>query len=358
MKILFLATDAYGINGGIAKFNRDLIEAISSYVKCSEVIMLSIHSSKPAPKNLKLNYFPAQRKSKISYVLHSIKQSLTLRKHDVIICGHIHLIPVAYAAHLLSGAPIFLIVHGLEAWQKTASIITNILVKKINGYISVSAFTEKRFLAWAGLIERGYIFPNCVDIDVYTPGPKRVDLMERYHLKCRRVILTVARLASNERFKGIDEVLDVFSEILKIDDELTYLICGDGDDKIRFQEKVARLGLQDHVIFSGFIDESEKVDHYRLADVFVMPGKAEGFGIVYLEAMACGVPVIGSTLDGSQETLMQGRLGALVDPSNSRELKSAILEALNKPKLVPREQLKFFSFQSFEKRCHAFLERI
>ena len=90
-------------------------------------------------------------------------------------------------------------------------------------------------------------------------------------------------------------------------------------------------------------------DHYNLADCFAMPGYGEGFGIVYLEAMACGIPTVGSKLDGSKEALLNGRLGELVHPQNSNELMNAILKCIKKPIRV-NPKLEFFSEQNFQKR--------
>jgi glycosyltransferase involved in cell wall biosynthesis len=91
------------------------------------------------------------------------------------------------------------------------------------------------------------------------------------------------------------------------------MIVGDGDDRGRLEEKVKSLGLSQQVIFAGKILEHEKASHYCLADAYVMPSHGEGFGIVFLEALACGVPVIGSKVDGSREALLDGQLGRLVD---------------------------------------------
>ena len=75
----------------------------------------------------------------------------------------------------------------------------------------------------------------------------------------------------------------------------------------------------------GLISEVEKADHYRLADAYVMPGWGEGFGIVYLEAMACGMPVVASKIDGSREAVRHGALGILVDPSDQEDIKAMFL---------------------------------
>jgi glycosyltransferase involved in cell wall biosynthesis len=85
-------------------------------------------------------------------------------------------------------------------------------------------------------------------------------------------------------------------------------------DRRCLQEKARSLGVHGRVVFAGYVPESEKADHYRLADAYVMPGRGEGFGIVYLEALACGVPVVASEVDGSREAVREGALGILVDP--------------------------------------------
>ena len=86
-----------------------------------------------------------------------------------------------------------------------------------------------------------------------------------------------------------------------------------------------------------------------------MPSKGEGFGIVLLEAMACGIPVMASKIDGSYEALLQGKLGVVVDPRNSESVIQGIKEILTCPKVVPAE-LDYFSFENFEKRCHSILD--
>src|SRR2546427_8512593 len=136
--------------------------------------------------------------------------------------------------------------------------------------------------------------------------------------------------------------------------DLMYLILGDGDDRIRLQEKARTRGLDRHVNFGGFIPEEQKADHLRVADAFVMPGRGEGFGIVYLEAMACGIPVVASKADASREAVLDGRLGVLADPGEPEEIRSAIKEALARPRVLEK-QLEYFSFERFVERWHALL---
>jgi glycogen synthase len=105
-------------------------------------------------------------------------------------------------------------------------------------------------------------------------------------------------------------------------------------------------------VFAGFVPEEEKADHYRLADAFVMPGRGEGFGIVYLEALACGLPIVASSLDASSEVVLNSNFGRVVNPDRPHELKAAcvdLLGASERERTVPRE-LATFSLSSFKAR--------
>jgi hypothetical protein len=150
-------------------------------------------------------------------------------------------------------------------------------------------------------ISRGFILPNCVDLGRFQPQERDLVLISRYGLKSAIGMLTVARLATEERYKGIDEVIDIVPRLVRQLPDLRYLIVGDGSDRARLEAKVRSRGLSDLIIFAGRIPEAEKVAHYNLADVYVMPSHGEGFGIALIKAAACGLPVVGSSVDGSRE---------------------------------------------------------
>jgi glycosyltransferase involved in cell wall biosynthesis len=140
--------------------------------------------------------------------------------------------------------------------------------------------------------------------------------------------------------------------------DLIYMIAGDGSDRARLETKARELGIADRVIFTGFICEHEKVDHYRLARAFALPGWGEGFGIVLLEAMACGVPVLGSTLDGTRDALLDGALGLLVNPHDHADLERGILETLRRPLGIVPAGLSYFSLARFQDRLAAIIKII
>jgi phosphatidyl-myo-inositol dimannoside synthase len=142
---------------------------------------------------------------------------------------------------------------------------------------------------------------------------------------------------------------------------IAYLIVGDGPDRGRLERKARDLGVEERVIFAGRISEEEKPDHYRLADAYVMPSSGEGFGIVYLEALACGIPVIGSKIDGSRDALRDGRLGILINPRDNAELRGAILKTLaEKGSGIEsrRNGVEYFSTERFCQRVFEIIDAI
>jgi glycosyltransferase involved in cell wall biosynthesis len=184
--------------------------------------------------------------------------------------------------------------------------------------------------------------------------PRNRELAARYHLENKRVLMTLGRVEAAERYKGFDEVLEIMPEL---EDDIAYVIAGGGNDVPRLQRKAAALGVAERVVFTGLLPEHEKADLYNLADVYVMPSRGEGFGFVLLEAMACGVPVIASRLDGGREAVRGGALGQLVDPTNPAEIRIAIEDALRTEKRIP-DGLDYFSFANFEQRTHAIIDSL
>jgi len=285
-------------------------------------------------------------------------QLLRDRDFGIVVCGHINLLAVAWLASRFLRAPLVLIVHGIEAWKPTGKRSVDRLVSKVDFVIAVSNATKQRFLEWSHLNEAAaYVLPNSIDLERFHPLGKDPSLLQKHGLEHKRILMTLGRLTARERYKGFDEVLEVLPDLIKEFPDLAYLIVGSGDDLERLRKKAARIGLRERVIFAGQVSEDDKVDYYNLADAFLMPGRGEGFGIVLLEAMACGLPVLASILDGSREALRDGELGVLVDPRNPEDLKRGIREVLARPKNVP-PGLEYFSFARYQERVHHILNSI
>lgn len=348
MNILFLATDAYGGHGGIAYYNRCLADALAEMPAVSQITMLPRlvkHLAANVPA--KVNFVARAAGSKRRYLQALAAQLFT--PCQLVVCGHINLLPLATAASMLKRVPLVLQVHGIDVWQPP-KVLHRLCMRRVTVVWTVSNFTRERMNTWARLPASRYtVIPNTIHLERYGMAPKRSDLLQRYGLQGKKVILTLARLDARERYKGIDEILQALPSLLQQEPGLCYLIAGDGDDQQRLAAKARDLGVADRVIFAGYVPEAEKADMLRLADVFAMPGRGEGFGIVYLEAMACGIPVVGSLLDGSRDALKNGELGQLVNPDDPASLKAGLLQALQSPQQIPHG-LAAFAWPTFFKR--------
>jgi len=359
MNILVLTTEAFGGHGGIAQYNRDLLTALCSHPRVSSataLVRLAPGALEPLPA--RLHFITEAAGSKRRFVRHAFKLA-SQQPFDLVICGHINLLPIAYAVQLAVRAPMALVVYGIEVWQAPRSPLLRALAAQLKSYISISHISSTRFAEWAGFRNpSAFILPNAINLGEYGPGPRSVELARKYNLAGKKVLLTLGRMDAAERYKGFDEILDVMPQLLQEEPRLVYVAAGDGTDRARLMEKAHALKLQDHVLFPGRIGLAEKADLYRAADAFAMPGRGEGFGFVFLEALACGIPVVASTLDGSREAVREGMLGAMVDPDNQAHLKDALLKAIRQgPGLVP-QGLHYFEFPGFEQRTHAMVDAL
>jgi glycosyltransferase involved in cell wall biosynthesis len=359
VRILLLTTDAYGGHGGIALYNRDLADALAAMPEVEEVVVL--------PRTLpfdadaipeKVRFVAHASRGLVRYV--SAAAGCSLSRFDLLICGHVNLLPLAGSLRATMRCPLVLMVYGIDVWTQPRRS-TRFWLRQVNAVWSISAVTRDRMNSWAHLSDSAYsLLPNAIHLDRYGIGPKPAELLTQYGLHGRKVVLTLARLPGAERYKGVDEILDVLPSLIEMEPSLTYVVAGDGDDRVRLEQKANLAGLRNHVVFTGFVNECEKADHFRVADVFAMPGRGEGFGFVFLEALACGVPVVGSAVDGSREALREGALGELVDPCDPESVREGILRALRKPIAVPAG-LEHFSWPAFRTRLqralHAALSR-
>lgn len=346
-----LLTDGFGGFGGIAKFNRDFLEALAGCSLVERVYALPRLIPEAIVDRIPeaIVYDRKAAGGKVAFLRRVLARARFAERVDLVICGHLHLLPAAWLISQTRGARLVLVVHGIEAWSPSPSYLANRLARRVDQVVSVSRISAERFTAWSGVpTSKVFILHNCVDLTKFKPQAPNPILLARYALQSSKVIMTVGRLESRERYKGFDEIIDVMPELLNRIPALKYLIVGDGADRTRLENKARERGVSNAVIFTGRISESEKVDHYNIADAYVMPSSGEGFGIVLIEAAACGVPIIGSAVDGSREALLQGRLGVLVDPAQPRDLIKAITTVLAQPSLRTRSVgVEKFSVDSF-----------
>jgi len=225
-----------------------------------------------------------------------------------VFCGHIKLAPLIQWLTEPLGIPYTVFTHGKEVWYPLPEAQKNALRGAADIW-TVSRYSGDR-MARVNQIprERVQVVSCVVDPARFYPGEKSPELSDRYALHNHRVLLTVARLWSGDIYKGVDVTIRALPTIIQAFPDVKYLVIGRGDDQPRLAALAEELGVSDRVIFAGFVPTPDLPDHYRLADAYIMPSQ-EGFGIVYLEAMACGIPVLAGDDDGSADPLQDGRLG-------------------------------------------------
>jgi glycosyltransferase involved in cell wall biosynthesis len=239
---------------------------------------------------------------------------------------------VALVAARLASARLTLVVHGWELiarrrrsnrwWGSRVdrvvanSRVTALAVERLLGTEPDRHFEPVRLLhpTWDHRNSTGDSERRAVAREAFGFGEKEV------------VLLTVGRMDSSERYKGHDIVLDVLPSLLGWNRNTRYLIVGQGDDRNRLARRAVELGVADHVTFAGYREDLAAC--YAACDVYVMPSTHEGFGIVFLEALANGRPVVAGGLDGSIEAVCWGELGFLCDPLTPASVEGAIRRAI------------------------------
>lgn len=250
--------------------------------------------------------------------------------------GHVNQSLLAMFLKPMVSQEIFLYAHGEEIAQdyggRLYSLCKGRFLKGLKKAVSVSRYTAGQLQSRGGPGLDVAVIPNAVDAKDFTPREKKAVLLERFGLAKKRVILTVARL---EERKGHDKVISALPQVLKAVPDAHYLVCGSGEMAGRLRRMVTDMGLDNSVSFVDYVAQDELCDVYNLADVFVMPnrrlddGVTEGFGIVFLEAGACGVPVIGGKDGGVPDAIVDGETGYLVDGGDVEAIGDRLITLLS-----------------------------
>jgi phosphatidylinositol alpha-1,6-mannosyltransferase len=247
--------------------------------------------------------------------------------------------PLAVMAPVLRGGPVDRIVastHGHEVgWSMLPGSrqVLRLIGESTDAVTYVSDYTRRRFAAAFGPHARLVHQPGGVDTDRFRPDPvRRRSIRERYGVTDREVIVCLSRLVPR---KGQDALIRAMPEIVRRVPGAVLVVVGGGPYRRTLEGLARRHGVSDRVIFTGRVPADEIVDHHRMADVFAMPCRTrgagldvEGLGIVYLEASACGVPVVAGRSGGAPETVLDGRTGLVVDGTSHSEIAESVADLL------------------------------
>lgn len=332
MKILVLAPSMGG-TGGIQNYTATLVRALREISGEKNVRLVAVPAEPiaRADGNAALG-----RMTKFRFLVSAITAAIFWRP-QLVICTHLGVSPVARSIHRITGAPYWVILHGIEVWSELSPSKVEAL-RGAQQLVAISKFTLESACARHGLEKcKSAFLPPTYSIDDSRASKKAAKVVESANMP---TVLTVGRLAASERYKGHDVVLDAWAAVLLEVPQARYIIVGDGDDRARLQERGREMGFASSVIFKGAVSSAELQSCYDECQVFALPARTEldpraprgeGFGIVFLEAMAHGKPVIGPNVGAPPEFIHDGEHGLLVDPVNPAKLAKALVELLANP---------------------------
>jgi len=363
-KILLLLPEVFSSEGGIPIIGQDLLTAIGKLKADAEpypVVIANDRAGRREPQydgHFKFTYCGSTvgsiRKARFFF---SAATAIATYRPDLVICGHANHSPICCTMKSFFKVPYVVLTYGVEVWD-IKSRSRRMGLERAALIAALSRYTRNRLLEQLDIAEdKVVIKPHSVRAS-FRPGPKPAHLVEKYSLEGKQVLMTVARLAKSEGYKGYDRVIEALAKVSRELPNVRYLLVGSGDDLPRIKGHAEAQGVVDKVIFAGYVPNRELRDYYNLCDLFVMPSKKEGLGIVFLEALACGKPVIAGGSDGSRDALLDGKLGILVDPDSVDQIAGAVVKVLKgcappdllNPEYLTRTVQEHFGFDKYCER--------
>ena len=324
--MILAATQIYGSHGGIQSYMRRLSEVLSSISRQNSRIFSAVslldNSWNPRRHARSISYhaFAAANGSRGRFV-RQILELCMCQPGQPLILGHVALAPIAYALRRAGLIRTYIVVlHGVEAWKRLR-MAERVGCRSADRIVATTQFTRERFCRENGLErDRVSIVPLAIErANLEPPSLPAPD--GRRPLR----VLFVGRLWSLERYKGVDELIEAIALLQSCEPGAVQLeIVGEGDDLERLKSKTQMLQVNCAVTFSGALNDSELAARYRACDLFALPSKAEGFGIVFLEAMSYGKPCVAAASGGAPEVIANGRDGFLVPYGDVAELASCL----------------------------------
>lgn len=357
MKAVLLAPEIAARDGGIQRILRLYLAALADDPRVTNITLVALNDT-PA----QLAALPLLAVSKISgKPLHtsgcSGSKAKFLRetwRHCAgarrVVCGHLAQLPVAALA-ARPGATIGLVAHGIEVWPRF-SVIARLAATRAHHIFCVSTYTRDRIAAHhPGLEARAIVVPNAIDPAVLSTPPPEPPPAGR-----PPVILCVGRLSASDFYKGYDLLLRAFARLPapSAPDAPRLRYVGDGDDRPRLELLARDLGVSDRVEFSGRLTDPELLHAFADCTCFALPSTGEGFGLVYLEALAAGRPCVGVAATAVPELITPdaGLLARPNDPADLAEKLAACLSHSWSPAALREIAMRYHPVQ-FARRLRA-----
>ncbi len=357
MKLLYLGLKIFSATGGIEQVNKNWLFALSNLADKGKLSFkaISLYDQASDDRYVHPLNFNGFNNNPFLFGLSTIWNSFS---SNVIVISHLNLSLFALIAKLVNPRlKIIVQLHGIEAWANLSGVQERLL-NQANKILAVSEFTRNMVLSkYPKLRDKIIVFNNSLN------GIAKYEFNELERNKFRsklnledhqKLIITIGRLLNTEAYKGYDKTIEAISRLQN--NNVVFHIIGKSEEieKLRIQNLINKNNLQTQVKLIGFVNDDELKWYYQAADLFVMPSKGEGFGLVFIDAMANGLRVIGGNADGSVDAISSFSESYLVNPDDVNEIANSISIALNS-KWSSNEKIKLsqkcnelFSAEKFE----------
>ena len=321
--------------GGVQRAGRHLAAVLTEFAgsRGMECRLLSLNDS-PELHRMVLGgrefVFTGCDRSKGRFAMTAIRTAR--RKAKLVVAAHPNLGPVVQAMKFVAPRMKSIIcTHGVDVWEPLSGLRRRAL-RRSNLVLAPSRDTAEHVATEQGVARvRIRVLPWALDPQfeaLLAPGARTAPPRE---FPAGRVILTVGRWLATERYKGMDTLITALPRLLTRWPELQLVLVGTGDDRAWLEDLTEKNGVLRHVHFLTGLNYSELAACYSACEIFALPSRGEGFGLVYLEAMACGKPVIGGAHGGAPEIIEDGVTGYVVPHGDPIHLATCIEALLKDP---------------------------
>jgi phosphatidylinositol alpha-1,6-mannosyltransferase len=337
--------------GGIQAVNRLIMDVAESTTQPSSVV--SLHDSPGASWTERWPDAICASGSRLRFTLGALAR-LRHARGSVILVTHVSLVPIGRLIKHISNGKLLIFLYGVEAWEPL-SPLTRWGLKGCDLLVAISQYTLTQFRAQNPIL-------NEIPAEVcYLParflGNGEGTLREGENHPPGPRVLIVGRLWGRGIQKGQRELISVWPRVLDYFPQAELWIVGEGEGRSKLETLAFSMGVEQAVKFTGEVTDAELKAIYNASDLYAMPSRGEGFGLVFAEAMAHGLPCIASKRDAGSEVVVDGETGILVDPANLDEIFQAIKSFLGDKNLRARmgnagqrRAAELFSLASFSQR--------
>lgn len=325
MSIQYIALTIFSVRGGIEQVSKNWIYTLDNYFAKDKVHVSCLYDNSFDKKYISQEKFKSFNNNKILFIIKTILLGI---KSDINIFSHIHLSVIAVLIRIMNRkSKIIFQLHGIEVWRDL-SFVQKLALRIADQIICVSDYTKNVLLnKYSDLSEKVIVLNN--SLDPYNESGFNIESRIKFRkqlglVEDDKLLISVGRLNSSESYKGYDKIIQAIAEIEM--NNIAYHIIGkyDSFEYVRVLDIIKKYNLQEKVKLIGFVEDLNLESYFNAADVFAMPSKGEGFGIVFIEAMSRGLRVLAGNIDGSVDAVKDFSESELVNPDSISEIKSSL----------------------------------